>query len=111
VVSGHGEAGRAGVAISNPQSLIPNPSPDQALFPEYLTCEDKSEEIARHLIEWLTVPAKRRERVEALAALKADVAHGGASRRAAEYILAAIGLSPVLGNFHRQQVELALEIA
>ena len=54
---------------------------------------------------------KRQERVAALAALKAQVAHGGASRRAAEYILAAIGLLPFLGNFQGQQVELALEVA
>ena len=86
-------------------------SPAEALFPEYLTCEDKSDEIARQVIEWLTVPAKRAERVAALAALKADVAHGGASRRAAEYILAALGLSPFLGKSHCQQVELALEVA
>jgi lipid-A-disaccharide synthase len=97
-------------STSNPQS-IPDPSPEDALFPEYLTCEDKSEEIARAVIDWLTVPGNRQERVAALAALKAQVAHGGASRRAAEYILAAIGLSPFLGNFQGQQVELALEVA
>jgi lipid-A-disaccharide synthase len=111
VVSGQSEAADVGATSSNPQSLIPNPLPDEALFPEYLTCEDKSEEIAGQMIEWLTVPAKRAERVEVLAALKAEVAHGGASRRAAEYILAAIGLSPFVSNLHRQQVELALEIA
>ena len=61
------------------------------MFPEYLTCEDKSAEIAGHIIEWLTDPAKRAARVEALAALKAQVAHGGASGRAAEYILGTLG--------------------
>lgn len=63
------------------------PDADRVLFPEYLTCEDKSAQIAAHLIEWLTDPAARTKRVEALAALKAQVAHGGASSRAAEYIL------------------------
>jgi lipid-A-disaccharide synthase len=92
-------------------SFPSQPEPEQALFPEYLTCEDKSDEIARHVIEWLKDPAKRAERVEALAALKAEVAHGGASRRAAEYILDAIGLSALLGNPQRQQVELALQVA
>ncbi len=98
---------------SPPLPLSPSsgPEPEEALFPEYLTCEDKSEEIARAVIDWLTVPGKRQERVAALAALKAQVAHGGASRRAAEYILAAIGLAPFLGNFQGQQVELALEVA
>ena len=43
----------------------------ECLFPEYLTCEDKSAEIAGHIIEWLTDPAKRAARVEALAELKA----------------------------------------
>ena len=63
------------------------PDADRILFPEYLTCEDKSAQIAGHVIEWLTDPAARTKRVEALAALKAQVAHGGASSRAAEYIL------------------------
>jgi hypothetical protein len=59
---------------------------DRVLFPEYLTYKDKSAQIAGHIIEWLTDPARRAARVEALAALKAEVAHGGASSRAAEYI-------------------------
>ena len=67
------------------------PDADRILFPEYLTCEDKSVQIADHIIEWLTDPAARAKRVEALAALKAQVAHGGASSRAAEYILEAVG--------------------
>jgi lipid-A-disaccharide synthase len=64
------------------------------LFPEYLTCEDKSAEIAGHVIEWLSDPAKRAARVEALARLKEEVAHGGASSRAAAYILAALAQRP-----------------
>jgi lipid-A-disaccharide synthase len=74
-----------------PQDLAPyNPSQadaDKVLFPEYLTCEDKSEQIAGHLIEWLMDPAKRAARVVQLEALKDKVAHGGASSRAAQYIL------------------------
>ena len=78
--------------ISHPSSFIPSQvDPEQALFPEYLTCEDKSVEIAGHIVEWLSDPAKRTARVETLAALKAQVAHGGASSRAAEYILKALG--------------------
>jgi hypothetical protein len=67
-----------------------SPKSAGVLFPEYLTCEDKSAEIAGHIVEWLTDPASRAARVEALAALRARVAHGGASARAAEYILAAL---------------------
>ena len=63
------------------------PDAEKVLFPEYLTCEDKSEQLAAHLIEWLSDPAKRAARVAQLEALKAKVAHGGASGRAAEYIL------------------------
>jgi lipid-A-disaccharide synthase len=67
---------------------------DSVLFPEYLTCEDKSAQIAGHVIQWLTDPAKRAARVEALARLKEEVAHGGASSRAAAYILAALAQRP-----------------
>ena len=67
---------------------------DRVLFPEYLTCEDKSAQVAAHIIEWLHDPAKRAARVEALRALKAQVAHGGASNRAAEYILNVLAQRP-----------------
>ncbi|MBN1589701.1 MAG: lipid-A-disaccharide synthase [Pirellulales bacterium] len=63
------------------------PDAEAIPFPEYLTCEDKSAQIAAHVIEWLTDEAARTRRVEQLARLKAEVAHGGASTRAAEYIL------------------------
>jgi lipid-A-disaccharide synthase len=64
---------------------------DKPLFPEYLTCEDKSAEIAGHVIEWLREPAVRAERVEALGRLRDEVGQPGASRRAAEIILREIG--------------------
>lgn len=66
------------------------PDAEKILFPEYLTCEDKSAQIAAHAIEWLRDPAKRAAKVAQLAELKARVAHGGASGRAAEYILDAL---------------------
>jgi lipid-A-disaccharide synthase len=64
-----------------------NPVDAHVLMPEYLTCEDKSEQVANHVIEWLYVPAKRSARIAELAALKEHVGHGGASSRAAEYML------------------------
>lgn len=67
------------------------PDADRVLFPEYLTCEDKSEQIAAHIVEWLTHPERRTARVEALSAMKSEVAHGGASERAARYILEHVG--------------------
>jgi lipid-A-disaccharide synthase len=63
------------------------PSDAHVLMPEYLTCEDKSEQVAAHVVEWLTDPAKRTTRIGQLAELKERVGHGGASRRAADYIL------------------------
>ncbi len=82
-----------------PQDLRPfDPSQEDAqkvLFPEYLTCEDKSAQIAAHVVEWLTDPRERDRRVAELARLKAKVGAGGASRRAAEYILGVLARRPV----------------
>jgi lipid-A-disaccharide synthase len=68
------------------------------LMPEYLTCEDKSEQVAAHVIEWLTDPASRARRVGQLAELRTQVGHGGASHRAADYLLAVLAarLRPAL---------------
>jgi lipid-A-disaccharide synthase len=57
------------------------------LFPEYLTWEDKSAQIAAHVARWLVDDNRREELVAELAKLKARVARGGASRVGAEYIL------------------------
>jgi lipid-A-disaccharide synthase len=74
-----------------PEDVAPfdpaQPDADRVLFPEYLTCEDKSSQIAAHVVEWLTDEAKRDARIADLDRLKAEVAHGGASARAAEYIV------------------------
>ena len=74
------------------------PDAKKILFPEYLTCEDKSRQIAGHIVEWLTQPERRAARVEQLTRLRADVAHGGASGRAAEYILAALPARDMSSN-------------
>jgi lipid-A-disaccharide synthase len=71
-----------------------HPDARQVLFPEYLTCEDRSLEIATHVVQWLTDDSLRRERVASLAELKARVGHGGASAQAADYILKALAQSP-----------------
>ena len=60
---------------------------EKVLFPEYLTCEDKSAAMAGHVIQWLNDPPALARQIAALEQLKAEVAHGGASARAAEYIL------------------------
>ena len=56
-------------------------------MPEYLTCEDRTPDMAEHIVGWLTDPAARQERVAQLTKLKDRLAQGGASSRAAEYIL------------------------
>jgi lipid-A-disaccharide synthase len=73
-----------------PQDLRPfdprQPDADRVLMPEYLTHQDKSREIAAHAIEWLTDESRRAERVGRMEALRDQVGHAGASRRAAQYI-------------------------
>ncbi len=61
---------------------------DRVLFPEYLTSEDKSLQIASHVIQWLASDGKREGVIAELAKLKARVGHGGASAVAAKLILA-----------------------
>jgi lipid-A-disaccharide synthase len=81
--------------VEDRSSLDPaRPDTDRVLFPEYLTYEDKSSEIAAHVVQWLTDPGTRQARVAELARLKAEVAHGGASGRAAEYLVDALAAGP-----------------
>ncbi len=70
------------------------PDAERVLFPEYLTWEDKSSQIAAHVVEWLTDASKREARVADLVRLKSEVARGGASARAAEYILSTLADRP-----------------
>lgn len=85
-------------------------SPEAAgvLFPEYLTCEDKSRQLAGHIVEWLTNCDERRRLVERLAALKAEVAHGGAASAAAAYMLDQLArrkIAPLVPHFIPQAVQ------
>lgn len=63
-----------------------SPRADEALFPEYLTCEDRSGQLARHVIEWLTDRKARERLVERLTRLKDEIGHGGAAAATAQYI-------------------------
>ncbi len=67
---------------------------DRIPFPEYPTYEDKSRQVADHLIDWLTDATDRRRRIAQLAALKANFADGGASLRAAEYLMRNLAPTP-----------------
>lgn len=63
------------------------PDAHKVLFPEYLTCRNRSADVARHIVAWLTNRADRERLVKELERLRKTVAGGGASRRAADYIL------------------------
>ena len=81
-----------------PADLTPydpgQPDAHRVLFPEYLTCEDRSPQIATHVVQWLTNARKREALVARLAQLKAEVGQPGASARAAEYLLATLAGRP-----------------
>lgn len=59
---------------------------EQALMPEFLSCDDKSQEIAQRLTDWLTNESKRTAVVNRLTSLRDQYATAGASTRAALYI-------------------------
>jgi lipid-A-disaccharide synthase len=63
------------------------------LMPEYLTYQDKSDDLAYHAVQWLNSKEDRTELVERMTVLKNKVAVAGASERAAEYVLRELGLS------------------
>lgn len=65
-----------------------HPGADQVPFPEYPACSDKSDQLATHVIEWLTVPAEYRRRVDQLAGLRSRFCVTGATRTAADFLLA-----------------------
>ena len=56
-------------------------------MPEYPTCTDKSDEVAQHIVDWLTDEQQYQETVSQLATLSEMYGHPGASQRAATFIL------------------------
>lgn len=63
-----------------------DPRDAHVLMPEYLTCEDRTADLAGHIVEWLQSDSVLQENIRGLAELKARIGQGGASLRAAEYI-------------------------
>jgi lipid-A-disaccharide synthase len=61
------------------------------LFPEYPTWQDKSSEVAGHAMEWLTNEFSRQRLIKKLTELRDQVAAGGSSARAADYIVQHLG--------------------
>jgi len=80
-------AGEGPRAEPDPQVAPTPPEPADALFPEYLTCGDPSDQLADHLTRWLVDGEARAACVAELERLKARVAQPGACSRAAHYIL------------------------
>ena len=56
-------------------------------FPEYLTCVDRSEDMAEHVCEWLVSHAEHARVVSQLQEIKNQFLTTGASKRAADYIV------------------------
>ena len=73
-------------------------------YPEYLTCQDKSPHIAAHIVRWLTDAAEMGRRRGQLDSLRKQIARGGASARAAEYLLAHCRPRPTVTRCHRAAV-------
>ena len=59
---------------------------DPVPFPEFLTSDDCSDEMANHLCRWLEDDASRQQVIHQLAELSKDFAEPGTSQRAALYI-------------------------
>ncbi|MBX7071891.1 MAG: lipid-A-disaccharide synthase [Pirellulales bacterium] len=70
------------------------PGADRVPFPEYLTWQDRAQDLANHVIAWLTDAEARAHSQSLLAELKAQVAHSGASDTAASYILSVLDARP-----------------
>lgn len=73
-------------AVYDPKS----PVDSHVLMPEYLTANDPTERVANHVIGWLKDYTARADLVQRMAELRDRVAHGGASERAADYIVEAM---------------------
>ena len=73
-------------------NLLAGDGRGEEVFPEYLTCEDRSAEIAGHVIQWLTDGQKRQARVAELEQLRQKVARSGAAQRAAAFVLEGLGM-------------------
>lgn len=80
-----------------------DPRDRHVLMPEYLTCEDRSAELAEHVVGWLTDDAQYSVVERSLAELKQRVAQGGASRRAAEHISELLEQTTEVSGSHLQR--------
>jgi lipid-A-disaccharide synthase len=82
------------VGVYNPA----NPEDAHVLMPEYLTCGDPTDALSGHVVGWLTNERSRLKLVAKLAALSEEIGQGGASLRAAEYLLDALESSAAMSD-------------
>lgn len=82
-----------------PADLTPydpsQPDAEKVLFPEYLTCENRAQQMADHVIGWLSDRGHYDQLVGRLKALRDKVGSGGASAQGAEYIVRHLEARPV----------------
>lgn len=71
-----------------------------APFPEYLTYDDCSSELAAHIVDWILNDHEYQSRIRRLTVLKEQFAVPGASETAASYILDALGGTLKLAGPH-----------
>lgn len=81
-------------------------SQEDVPFPEYLTSVDRSESVAQHLVSWLRDSQTHQSTVQRLTQLRASLSSGGASERAARYILSQLHATrrPVRTHYPRPPV-------
>lgn len=77
------------------------PGADDVLFPEFVSCGDRTEDMAWHIRQWLTDDAARKQRIAQLEELKQDVCHAGAAQTAADYVLQELGLDVAVPSTQR----------
>ncbi len=94
-------------AITGPDAHEGNAIP----YPEYLTYKDKTLQISEHIIRWLTNEDDKKQRIAQLSELRSQFAHGGASRRAAEYLLTHCRRSSPVPRAHDQPADMAAQEA
>ncbi|TWT48365.1 lipid-A-disaccharide synthase [Botrimarina hoheduenensis] len=71
-----------------------DPRDQHVLMPEYLACADVSAQLAEHVVTWLTDKAAYTRTEQGLRELCDRIGSGGASQRAAEYLLSALDRAP-----------------
>ncbi len=77
---------------SRPRPYDRNSEEDRQIpYPEYPTCEDKSDELAEHVLEWLTSESAYRDQVTRIRDLGEQLVHCGASQTASSYIVRTLG--------------------